>query len=79
MALVSALTTALVTGAGAFLLFSKKCLSRKDHDDLCSLRTGLVQKDIGYIKGEQKEMKEDVKRIRADVDLLVRRNGGRAP
>ena len=77
MVLVSVLGTALLTSWGISTRANKKLsaqqekfLTREDHEVLCALRGELAQKDVTYIK-------ERLDAIRADVDLLVRRNGGR--
>jgi len=75
--LVSVLGSALLTGTGAFFLFSRRCLSKVSHDEICSLRLDLLHKDIAQGREERRRMSEDLQAIRADVDLLVRRNGGR--
>ena len=70
MVLVSVLGTGLVTGTGTVFWLGRNRLTRREHDRICEPRVELIQKDIHYMQG-------DIKAIKEDIAFLVKKNGGR--
>jgi hypothetical protein len=70
---LTALATAVLTGAAYWLTMGRQTLTKKEHSEYCMMSQKPLKQDIGYLKEGQERTERKVDEVKS---ILVKMNGG---